>query len=888
MNPPPSEHAAPELQQEPAKRRRRARSRSSKRRRLSSGRTSALLIAVLAISGLGIGGLLTPVLVLCAGLAVLSALLVLRNGTEQPRLFVPALVPLALSVYTLFQLLPLPMSVLAAIAPHNARVWAAALEPFGEGAPAWGTLTADRGATLIEALKWLTYSAVLVTAIAVGARRGVGWGARAVFLVSVVVASVTFVHGLIGAHRVYGLYEPTFNAARWRVGPLLNPNNLAGYLNVGLLCGMGSMISRRPELPRVALGLGVATLLGVVFLSGSRAGVVASVCGIALLAMAARGIHRSSGGSRRDTLLLASMIGVAAGAGVLAWLGSTRDSTNALLDKNIEKIQVLSYVKPLIRDHAFFGVGRGAFESVFPAYHVGPGNGVYAHAENFMVQWVADWGLPVGVAAIATFLWALNPRRLGANRSVTAAGMWAGLVALALQNLLDLGLEIPAIAIQLAACVGIAWGAARANGEQEATSSEVSPWIGRFASAVALMAVILAAGVLVKSRYSVGYDRARVRGAVLAANLRNADDVAVVRDELHAAIQRHPAEPYFPRIGGLIAWTSGKGNPIPWIQRALERGPTIGSTHLEIGRILAQRGARNQAFFELRLATTYHPDLMRRTAPLVAKTAGDLDDVLRATPEGMLGTRMLIQVAVHRRPEFPGDLRESCLLEAIRRAPEVVEPRMIMARDLVASIAGRLAGSKCEGERRADCVKFVEQQIVNLAKVHGDKSQGMLLMSELWLALGRAAEVERMLSEQCSRLEPNLRDRCAHLRIQAAAATGSSELVANAVGELAANGCAAGAKCGAVFSSLGRELERVGRWAEALSYYRRAVTEDASDSRWADVARAANALGDFRLAADAVSRLSNRHPADAELRDRRLAAERRLLPAVLSREPARR
>ncbi len=224
-------------------------------------------------------------------------------------------------------------------------------------------------------------------------------------------------------------------------------------------------------------------------------------------------------------------------------------------------------------------------------------------------------------------------------------------------------------------------------------------------------------------------------------------------------------------------------------------------------------------------------------------------------------------------------------MEAIRREPDLEEPRMMMARDLMDSLAGRRDTSKCQGERRPACVAWVNEQIVYLAKTHNAPSRATLLLSELWLALGRARDAEQLLAKQCTQIEPELRDECGRLRIRAASATGSGELLANAVGEVAANGCAAGAACGQVFSSLGRELERAGRWAGALAYYRRAVSEDASDARWADVARAANALGDFRLAADAVSRLSNRHPEDSDLRDRHASAERRLLPEVLRRLP---
>jgi len=113
-------------------------------------------------------------------------------------------------------------------------------------------------------------------------------------------------------------------------------------------------------------------------------------------------------------------------------------------------------------------------------------------------------------------------------------------------------------------------------------------------------------------------------------------------------------------------------------------------------------------------------------------------------------------------------------------------------------------------------------------------------------------------------------------------------LVANAAAEVAANGCAAGVDCGNTFSSLGRQLERMGRWAEALSYYRRAVAEDASDARWADVSRAESAVGDLQLAGDALTRLSSRHPDDPILRERRETAQRRLLPMMLMKEPDRR
>ena len=43
---------------------------------------------------------------------------------------------------------------------------------------------------------------------------------------------------------------------------------------------------------------------------------------------------------------------------------------------------MLLWVKPMVRDFPWFGVGRGSFESVFPAYRTASGNVSFSHAET--------------------------------------------------------------------------------------------------------------------------------------------------------------------------------------------------------------------------------------------------------------------------------------------------------------------------------------------------------------------------------------------------------------------------------------------------------------------------------------------------------------------------
>src|SRR6202000_1885707 len=109
---------------------------------------------------------------------------------------------------------------------------------------------------------------------------------------------------------------------------------------------------------------------------------------------------------------------------VFAILGATSSTWSDLRDKDLTKLDMVLWAKPLVRDHALFGVGRGAFESVFPVYRTTPGNFVFTYAENFVVQWIAEWGIPVGLFALGAFAWSFAPRRFGVHQRAVAAGVW--------------------------------------------------------------------------------------------------------------------------------------------------------------------------------------------------------------------------------------------------------------------------------------------------------------------------------------------------------------------------------------------------------------------------------------------------------------------------------
>ena len=100
---------------------------------------------------------------------------------------------------------------------------------------------------------------------------------------------------------------------------------------------------------------------------------------------------------------------------------------------------------------------------MFPAYRMGSDNMVYSHPENFVAQWISEWGIPVALAAFCALAWALRPRNMGAGRDAAGTAVCVAVAALLLQNMFDLALEVPAVPILVAATVGACFGATAAR-----------------------------------------------------------------------------------------------------------------------------------------------------------------------------------------------------------------------------------------------------------------------------------------------------------------------------------------------------------------------------------------------------------------------------------------
>src|SRR5262249_34287745 len=173
---------------------------------------------------------------------------------------------------------------------------------------------------------------------------------------------------------------------------------------------------------------------------------------------------------------------------------------------------------------------------------------------------------------------------LGVGKSALATGGWLGVLVVVVQNWVDLGLEVPGVAIAVVTVWGSLWGERKRRGAR--TPSGNTPllrqptkrWqLGPWAVGLPLTLVVLAACF---GRHDVDRDREDIYARLPPRGTATASSIAGVRGLIRQAMLRHPADPYFPLVGASLAWSVKDQNPMPWLQRSLERAVLNSRAHL--------------------------------------------------------------------------------------------------------------------------------------------------------------------------------------------------------------------------------------------------------------------------------------------------------------------
>src|ERR1041384_1438157 len=110
-------------------------------------------------------------------------------------------------------------------------------------------------------------------------------------------------------------------------------------------------------------------------------------------------------------------------------------------------------------------------------------------------------GLVVGALALVACLVLFRPKRLAAFDSLVALGVLVGVGAVLLQNLVDLGLEVPAVSVAVVTVLASCWGSVKGN-----RPAWTRPWLAWLATG----ALLVGGGITASEPQTGGGARARI------------------------------------------------------------------------------------------------------------------------------------------------------------------------------------------------------------------------------------------------------------------------------------------------------------------------------------------------------------------------------------------
>jgi len=355
------------------------------------------------------------------------------------------------------------------------------------------TIYPDR--TIYSLLLLLTY--LLAGTLAAHGTREVPWGE--VLLLMAILSSGVLVIGVGMVPLVRGGEGGIY--AGLLTGPFAYPNALAGYLLLVGGAGLALVREARGLVTHVSAGAAVVLAGAGLLLTRSRGALLAALVGCILWAA----LERYTWWPRRRLWLSVGVVGLVA---VLLWaprspvgalssvfgLGTQPEDTSLIWRK-----QILRWTWTMARDHAWWGVGPGAFPVALTHYQRIP----YVSGENphnLYLELAAEYGLPAALLAVVVlggFLVRVgtaivgtpteDPRRRG------GAVLLAALVAFFVHSLGDLDWSFPAIAVTAATLLGLT--TAHLPRKRIGRSGSMPVWRG------ALIVLLAVAALLSLTRY---------------------------------------------------------------------------------------------------------------------------------------------------------------------------------------------------------------------------------------------------------------------------------------------------------------------------------------------------------------------------------------------------
>lgn len=812
----------------------RRRSRGRVRRPSIGVATGALAIAVVVSPQLFGGAFAWSVAVIAGlcGVAGFAAAWAARKDSR-PVPSGPVVAAAALGVlWTGLQVAPLPRALTSLLQPSAVELADDAARLLGDDSPGWIPLSLSPSGTrraLVEGLALVTCFLAASLVAGLGHRRRV----FQIVGVSVVAMAVSgLAHLAADADTVFGVYEPVYTSSPL-LAPLLNNNHLSGFFGMGVPVLMGLGLDSHEKPRRVAWLGGAVVVVVCTLITASRGGAASLVVGLlALGALVWLRRSRRGGSKTRSPLLLIGGTGLIA-VGLGLYLASER-LFRQFERADFSKLELAGRGLALSLDHPFVGVGRGAFSAAFVSEH---GSHLrFTHPENLVAQWVSEWGFVVAALLLACLAigWV---RAVRTARRFARLGAAAGLLAIAMHDLVDFSLEMVGVGVVAAALAGGLMAPSRSGPSPARDDREKTERFSRrevtWAATIATVAALVVIGWRLPSE-SIPALRTRLEHQMLQGDRAGFD--ATLRE----AIRLHPAEPAFVLLGGAEATRHREASALRWLNRAMELAPRWPAPHHEAARYLTSTGRPGQAFIEIRAAAERGQAREHELAcRLLRGQPEQTDAFMRAAGADATGLRLMNRVS-------------ECLpLEAVA---SVELDRLLLEHDRL--------DAALRSARRAMTNDDHERALELLDRASDEPNQAVaMLRARVLLRAGRPADAVAALDE--AELWGSAHEDVLRLRARAQAAAADVDSMRETMMHL--RGRAAGSADGLArawiyHGSLERELGNEGR---AMQAYERAHRLDPDSAALGRLAALARDMGDYGRSYHAYSELCRRDGEDS-------------------------
>ena len=290
------------------------------------------------------------------------------------------------------------------------------------------------------------------------------WLANAVTVYGAVVAALAVLQGIAPNGKLFWIWPSAQGG--WIYGSYVNHNHYAGLMELLTPFPIVLSVTRFTEGNRRLIVAGIAALMaGSIFLSGSRAGMLAFCVQMIVLAVL---LLRSRHGNWKNALKLGGVLLLA--IGFLVWLGGN-DLTQRLVSIHAEARQEITGGTRLAIDRdclrmllkrPLLGWGLGTFPTVYPQFRSFYTTFFVNEAHNDYLQLLVETGL-AGFFIAAWFLVVVFRHATAklkswtetTNGALTVASL-LGCVGILVHSALDFNLQIPANAALFYALCAIA------------------------------------------------------------------------------------------------------------------------------------------------------------------------------------------------------------------------------------------------------------------------------------------------------------------------------------------------------------------------------------------------------------------------------------------------